>query len=131
MAEPLVVKVEPFGADQRAHDRVTRGLVASGPLREHLGDADHRLLALRLLEPDRKTAKPRERDRFRATYYDYTANRAVQAEGRIGDMSAAAVSVSAQQPRSTAEEFDAAVKILRRHKELGPALRSGALQPYR
>jgi hypothetical protein len=131
MAEPLVVKLKAAGPDQRAHDRVAKALVRSGPLRAELGKADHRLLTLDLLEPERKTATPRDRDRYRATFYDYTNGRALHAEGKLGDAAPAAVSVSARQPRPTAEEFEAAVSILRRHKDLGPGLRSGALQPYR
>ena len=61
MADQLTVKVEPFGPDQSAHDRVVQGLVSKGALREHLGKSDYRLLALELLEPTRKTARPRER----------------------------------------------------------------------
>jgi hypothetical protein len=131
VTDRLTVEIEPFGLDQPAHDRALRGLVKSGALREHLGKADHRLLAIELLEPGRKTARPRERDRYRATYYDYTNNRAVHAEGSFGDSRKASTSVSARQPRPTSEEFEAAVKIVRRHKELGPLLRAGALEPYR
>jgi hypothetical protein len=131
VADRLTVKVEPFGQDQVAHDRVVQGLVRSGALREHLGKADHRLLALELLEPGRKTARPRERDRYRATYYDYTSNRAVHAEGSFGDTRGAKATVSARQPRPTLDEFEAAVKIVRRDKELGPQLRAGTLTPYR
>ena len=131
MADQLTVKVEPFGPDQAAHDRVAQALVNTGPLREHLGKSDHRLLALELLEPTRKTARPRERGRFRATYYDYTGNRAVHAEGSLGDVRGAKATVSARQPRPTSDEFEAAVKIVGRDKELGPQVRSGALVPYR
>ena len=131
MADRLTVQVETFAPDQRAHDRVAQGLVRSGALRAHLDKADHRLLALELLEPERKTAKPRERDRYRATYYDYTNNRALHAEGQFGDVRGATVTVSARQPRPTTEEFEAAVKILRRDKELGASLREGAVRPYR
>jgi hypothetical protein len=131
MADQLTVKVEAFAPDQVAHEHASQGLVESGSLREYLGKADHRLLALELLEPERKTAKPRARDRYRATYYDYTNNRAVHAEGRLGDAGTAAVTVSARQPRPTLEEFEAAVKIVRRQEDLAPALREGRLQPYR
>ena len=131
MAEGLTVKVEPVGPDQAVHERAVRGLVRGGALREHLGKADHRLLALELLEPARKTAKPRVRDQYRATYYDYTNNRAVQAEGSFGDGGGAKVVVSARQPRPTSEEFEAAVEIVRRHAELGPLLRAGKLTAYR
>ena len=131
MADQLTVKVEPFGPDQAAHDRAVQGLVSRGALREHLGKSDYRLLSLELLEPTRKIASPRERGGYRATYYDYTGNRAVQAEGSFGDIRGAKATVSARQPRPTSEEFEAAVKIVRRHKELGPQLRAGALTPYR
>jgi hypothetical protein len=131
VTDRLTVEIESSGPDQSAHDRALEGLVKTGALREHLGDADHRLLAVELLEPGRKTARPRQRDRYRATYYDYTNNRAVDVEGGFGDSRGTAVSVSARQPRPTSEEFEAAVKIVRRHKELGPRLRAGALVPYR
>jgi hypothetical protein len=131
MADKLTVKIERYGPDQRVHDKAARELVEKGALRDHLRGADHRLLAFELVEPARKTAKPRENDRYRATYYDYTNNRAVHAEGRFGDARGAAASISRRQPRPTPDEFEAAVKILRRHKELGAHVRSGALQPYR
>lgn len=102
----------------------------SGALRGHLGQAAHRLLRFELVEPERKTIKPRPHEGYRATYYDYTSNRAVHAEGKLGDTRGAVASVSREQPRPTPEEFGAAVALLRRHKELGPAVRSGALQPY-
>jgi hypothetical protein len=131
VAERLTVKVEPFGPDQAAHDGAVQGLVRSGALREHLRTVDHRLLALELLEPGRKTVKPRVRDRYRAMYYDYTSNRVLHAEGSFGKAGDARATVSARQPRPTKEEFDAAVEIVRRHKELGPRLRSGTLTAYR
>jgi hypothetical protein len=131
VSAPFVVKVEPYGQGQRVHEKVAGALVSRGPLRGQLGGADHRLLSFELLEPERKTAAPRERDRFRATYYDYSNNRTLHVEGRLGEPEGAAVSVSARQPRPTGAEFEAAVAILRRSAELGPALRSGALRPYR
>jgi hypothetical protein len=132
MTERLTVKVEAFGPDQKAHDRVAKGLVGrGGALSEHLSGTDHELLALELLEPDRKTAAPRARERYRATYYDYENARAVHAVGAFGELREASVSVSARQPRPSSAEFDAAVKIVRRDKELGGRLRDGTLQPYR
>src|SRR5690242_8017187 len=100
MSEPLVVHVEAFGPDQAAHERVVRELVGSGPLRRVVG-ADHRLLSLELLEPERKTAAPKARERYRATFYDYGGNRAVHAEGPLGGSGKAGVRVSAGQPRPT------------------------------
>jgi hypothetical protein len=121
----LTVKVEPYGATQAAHDRVAKSLVARGGL-----DADHRLLALRLVEPERKTAKARPHERYHAVFYDYKRNHAVHAKGALVDPARAELAVTQRQPRPSPDEFQAAVAIVRRHKELGPAVRSGALRPY-
>ncbi len=131
MAEKLTVKVDRPVQHQRVQDRVTRALVRSGPLRDPLRKADHRLLTFRLLEPQRKTAKPQDWQRYRATYYDYTANRALTAEGPLAAPAKANYAISARQPPSTPEEFEAAVEILGRDEELGPLLRGKRLQAYR
>src|SRR5215831_413186 len=81
MADGLTVKIEPYGLDERTHERTTQGLAKSGALRSHLSDASHRLLRFELLEPQRKSEAPKPQERFRATYYDYAENRAVHAEG--------------------------------------------------
>jgi hypothetical protein len=104
--------------------------VRSGPLREHLRKADHRLISFNLLEPARKSAKPQERTRFRAVYYDYTANRAVHAEGDLDDPAKATAEVSAHQPLPSQEEFEAAVEILKADEKLGKALGNGSLVAY-
>jgi len=130
MAAGLTVKIEPFGADQKVHERAAQGLVKSGALRSHLGKTDYRLLALQLVEPEKKTATAPVRDRYRATYYDYTNNRAVSAEGRFGDTRGAVATVSRVQPRPSPEEFAAAVAVVRRHKELGLGLRDGTVEAY-
>jgi hypothetical protein len=130
VAAELTVQVEPFGPDQSVHDGVVAGLLAPGALGADDGQGDYRLLALRLVEPARKSARPREQDRYRATFYDYKRNRALNAEGPLADPSRTDVSVSQRQPRPSPGEFQEAVKIVRRHKELGPPVRSGALVPY-
>ena len=130
MAAELTVQVEPFGPDQTVHDTVAAALVARGALKGELGGAEQRLLALQLVDPPRKSARPRQPDRYRAIYYDYTGNRAVFAEGALADPMQAAVSVTQRQPRPSPDEFQEAVKILRRHRELGAALRDGSLTAY-
>src|SRR5690348_3906039 len=130
VAAELTVQVEPFGSDQSVHDGVVAGLFASGALEGDGGQGDYRLIGLRLVEPARKTARPRERDRYRATFYDYKRNRALHAEGPLDDPSRADVSVTQRQPRPSPDEFGEAVKIVRRDKELGAAVRRGALVPY-
>jgi hypothetical protein len=130
VAAELRIEVKPFGANQQAHDRVVKGLVARGGLRSQPGKADHRLVALRLVEPVRKTVKPRPHDAYHAVFYDYSANQAIHVKGPLDDPARGEVSVTQRQPRPSPDEFQDAVKIVRRHKELGPALRAGALVPY-
>ncbi|HEV3403674.1 MAG TPA: hypothetical protein VG073_05260 [Gaiellaceae bacterium] len=77
-AQQLTVKVEPFGAKQSVHDRVVRGLVAGGAVKP-----EHRLVALRLEEPTRKSAKRRPYQRYHAVFCDYAGNRAIHAKGPL------------------------------------------------
>src|SRR2546423_15295979 len=88
MAAELRIEVEPYGSDQQVYDRSVASLVA-----------DHRLVAFRLVEPARKTARPRPHDRYHAIFYDYTGNRAIHAKGPLGDSGRAEVSVTQRQPR--------------------------------
>jgi hypothetical protein len=125
-AQQLTVKVEPFGAKQSVHERVVRGLVASGAVK-----SEHRLVALRLEEPTRKSAKPRPHQRYHAVFYDYAGNRAIHAKGPLEAPGQAEIVVTQRQPRPSPDEFQDAVKLLRRQKEFGPALRAGTLVPYR
>jgi hypothetical protein len=71
---------EEFGPDQRTVDEAVRALTGQPALRELLADADTRLLAVDLLDPVRKVARPRPATRVRVTYFDYTSNRTVAAE---------------------------------------------------
>jgi hypothetical protein len=121
--EKLRVEVERFGPDDRAIARVLRGH------KRHL-KGKPRLLAVRLAEPTRKTSKATEPDRYRATWFDYKRNRALQVDGRLDDPDRVDVTESAEQPLPTREEFEAAVAILQQDAKLGAAVRDGALVPY-
>jgi hypothetical protein len=127
--EKVRVEVERFGPDDRAIARVLRGHARHADVKGRLAGKP-RLLALTLPEPSRKTARPAEPDRYRATWFDYTRNRALHVDGRLSDPQEVAVTESADHPLPTREEFEAAVAVLSEDPALGPAVRDGALVPY-
>jgi len=131
MADELTVKVEPFGPDQRAIDRIERDLRRHPAARELIGGDNRRLLSVEPLEPARRTVQPRPWDRYRATWYDYGENRAIVVEGRLGEPGRVTTKETAAQPVPSPEEFEAAVAVVAQDAELGPAVRDGKLRPYR
>jgi hypothetical protein len=131
MADELTVKVEPFGPDQRAIDRIERDLRRQPAARELIGGDNRRLLSVEPLEPARRSVRPRPWDRYRATWYDYGENRAIVVEGRLGEPGRVTTKETAAQPVPSPEEFEAAVAVVAQDAELGPAVRDGKLQPYR
>lgn len=128
--DELQVKIERFGPRKAEIDRTLRAVRRHRSVQKHLRDAEHRLLGFEIVDPPRKAAKPRPPERYRATYYDYTNNRAVLAEGRFGD-ERVEVSESAVQPLPTSEEFEAALGILSEDPELGSLTREDAVLVYR
>ena len=129
MAE-LALDIRPFGPDPAALQQLGQTLLGHRDLRRTLERTQHALLAVEPLEPDRKLARPRASDRFRATIYDYTNSRTLLADGSLRDPKRLEVSESGLQPVPSPEEFASAVAILERHAKLGPPLRSGRLRPY-
>jgi hypothetical protein len=130
VAEELTLEFEKFGPDQRTVDEAVRALTGQPALRELLADADTRLLAVDLLDPARKVARPRPATRVRATYFDYTRNRTVAAEAPLEEPARLSVAEAGDQPLPTREEFEAAVEVVAEDRRLGPGVREDRLQPY-
>jgi hypothetical protein len=133
VGQELSLKITPQGPSPELLATVSRELLQHASLRSLTAKTRSRLLALELVEqePETKTAKPTApSDRFRATIYDYTNNRAITAEGSLSNPRKLAVSESSRQPFPTDEEFDDAVKILIKDPGIGPSLREKAFQPY-
>jgi hypothetical protein len=87
------------------------------------------MLSFELIEPDKADAGSALPNRYRAIFYDYTNNRAIEASGDF-DTQQMEVKQSSEQPDPNEEEFEAAVTLLRADPKLGPALRDESLQPY-
>ena len=130
MADELTVEIERFGPDQRLLGRVAKAPSANPTVRRHLAKTRNRLLSIELLEAARKVAKPQSPNLYRATYYDYTHNRAIVVDGRLDNLERIDVTPLATQPLPTHEEFEEAVQLVARDRQLGPLLREQRLTPY-
>ena len=106
-------------------------------VRRYLDKTRHRLLYCELKDSDvesKAERKPALPNRFRATFYDYTNNRTIYADGlfdkRNNIPKAVEISESSAQPLPSKEEFDEAVKILRDDKEIRSLIETNELQIY-
>ena len=124
------ITVTPWGPDQATIDATKERVMANAAVQKYLRGTRNRMLSFDFIDNDTKTTGRSEPPtRYRATIFDYNNNRAVIAEGGFND-SAVAVSLSADQPNPSPEEFDAAVAIAAADPVLGPAIASKKLEPY-
>lgn len=125
---PLVVTVTPWGPSQSAIDHA-RAVVASHPLvRQYLDRTANRFLSFDLLDSPVQGQPP---NGFRATFFDYTNDRAIVATGLLERPESITVKVSFDQPLPSGEEFDAAVAVVARDPVLGPSLADDSVEAYR
>ena len=129
---PLRVKVVPSGPDHTTVDKAAQRVLSHASVRKHLKRGRFRLLSLDLVEPEamKKRARPAPPTRHRATIYDYAENRALVVEGALDGRGGLEVTESGLQPQPTSDEFIAAVQLLAKDSDLGPALEAGRLRPY-
>ena len=130
----LQIDIRRLGPEPETIDEVSRAALEHPSSQEYLSGTRNRLLWFELLEPtlEGKADDPVAPDRYRATTYDYTNNRVVLTSGRLDDTRASIeVSEAGYQPLPNKEEFDEAVEILGEDHDLGPAVRTQRLVPYR
>jgi hypothetical protein len=131
---PLKVKVVPAGTRAEALDEISHGMLNHPSVRKSLGRARHRLLSLEPVEREEGKGARRSAESLpiahRATIYDYTKNRTLVVEASLDGRRRLEVVESGDQPPPTRAEFDEAVRLLARDRELGPALRAERLRPY-
>lgn len=80
----LQVHIEHFGPEPAVLQRVGHDIMQNSVLERELHGTRNRMLSLELVEPDgAKQEQPVPPHSFRATFYDYTNNRVVLAEGQL------------------------------------------------
>src|SRR5205085_8851097 len=90
----------------------------------------YRVLDFQFIEPDAKPGgKVDAAAPFRAQIFDYTNNKAYVVTGSLKDPRLK-VNETQQQPNPSEDEFNEAVAVLTRDRQLGAAVRDHLLQPY-
>lgn len=132
MAE-LEVKVEPWGPDPDEMEAAADAALQLPEVRSELEGAEHRVLSVTPVEPEPGTGDDDVPDptRVRATVYDYTNERTLTIDAGLDRRDGISVRETVKQPLPTSSEFEAAVEALANDPELGPAVESGQLVPYR
>lgn len=131
--DQLKLKIRSFGPTQEQVQDLAGTVTRHRAVQEYLAKTRHRLLRIDLLDDPEaaKSARPESPNGFRATFFDYTNNRAVIATGTLSKPAALEVVESDLQPRPSQEEFDEAVSIVTKHPEISKAMREDRLRPYR
>jgi hypothetical protein len=129
-SEPHQITVTPIGPDQATIDKTKSDLLKNPALAARLKGTRHRVVAFDFIDADPKASdKTEAATQYRAQVFDYTNNKAYVAIGSFKD-SKLEVSETTQQPNTSEDEFNDAISILSRDKQLGAAVRSHLLEPY-
>ncbi len=122
------ITVTPWGPDQATIDNTKNRLLKSPALKRFLAGSS-RMLSFDFVEAGVKETVPQPPGRYKATFFNYTSNRAIVATGGFEDLYVELVP-STEQPVPSPEEFDAAVAIVSKDPTFGQAIRDGSLKPY-
>ena len=130
----LTVSVTPAGPSSEALSEAGRRASASASVQKLLRRTQHRLLHVKLLgeeqDGDLKPKRPGLGNRFRATYFDYTNNRVIHADGSLAHPEKAIAREHGLSPLPTQDEFDAAVAILRKKSSFAEMLEPASTLVY-
>lgn len=127
----LDVSAVPWGPTQAQRDAQLATVKASPVVKQALTGVRSRLLSFELVDQAHGIDTLIPRFRYRATFYDYTRNRTVYAEGTYGEPGAPAIRITFDQPLPTYEEFHEAVAIAKADPLVGPSIVAGRRTPYR
>ncbi|MDQ4122934.1 MAG: hypothetical protein M3209_15970 [Acidobacteriota bacterium] len=107
------IKVVPVGLQKDALERIKQQALTSPAVQKELNGANYYFISLDYLETSDKKGAAAQPEKFRLTFYDYTNQRAVVAQGDISAPERARVyEDTAQPPDVSDEEFAAATKII-------------------
>lgn len=131
MAE-VEVEFEQFGPGVEELEEAIRALREHPEVLRYLEGTRNRLLSFAFLEvDDPEKARALPPNAYRATFYDYTNNRAVLADGFLEARERVEVGEWGLQPLPNEEEFEEALEIVREDPELGGLIRDERVLPYR
>jgi len=123
------ITVTPWGPDQATIDAAKTRLLASPLFKRSLAGMNTRMLSFDFLESAVKQENPEPPTRYRATFFNYSTNRAYFVDGGFQE-GPSDFGASDDQPIPSPEEFEEAVAVLTKDPNFGPGLKDGTLQAY-
>ena len=126
------MRLVPFGPSQAELDSLRASLPAHPSMAPWIAGTRWRLLLIESVsQDDAATGRVMPATRYAATFYDYTNQRALVAEGTFADRAAVTVTErKGWQPNPSQEEFDEAVAALLSDATVGKYLATGDVTPY-
>ena len=121
--QKVEIKVVPVGPTQEAIDAAKARVERSPAVQKELAGTKYRLLEFNYLENENKSQAMQMPTRFLVTFYDYTNDRTIVAEGDFAGTENIKVRRESFQPNPSPEEYSEALRILGRDARLGAALR--------
>ena len=130
----LTIEVQPAPSPQADLDAVAQAFQA-GAAQRRAGARNLRVLSVQEIDPEERgksaAARAASAGRWRAVSYDYSNQRTLIAEGRLGDTVPDREYAETRQVNPSPAEWDEARDLLSIHPEIGPRLNAGELIAYR
>ena len=97
-----------------------------------LSGSKYRLLSFEFVENEDKTSvKQQMPSSYNAVFYDYTKNRTLVAQGKFDEVGQITIREEAYQPTPNDEEFEEAVRILKRDNNFVSLFKSNEIKTFR
>jgi hypothetical protein len=130
--ERVEIKVVPVGLQKSALEQIKRQVLGNAAVQKELNGTSYYFISLDFLETSDKKAASGVAEKFRMTFYDYTNQRAVVAEGLVNAPERARVyEDTAQPPDVSDEEFAYATKIIEQNSAFASIAKSQKAMFYR
>ncbi len=129
--QPTQIKVIPYGPTQAEIDAAISSVTRHSDVQKYLSGTNNRLLSFELIDADNKGQASLPPTRYLATFYDYTNNRVITAEGAFKGAVVDKVAELYYQPLPSEDEFAAAERVLRSDGAFSAALKDATLRIYR
>ena len=120
---PVTVTVTPVTPTQEQLDTTISSLKSHSSVAKFLNGTQNRLISVEYPDSLRLSSKEQ---RLRAIFYDYTNNRPIVVDSAVNDTRLATAAVGTVQPLPSADEFEAAVDIVRNYKGYSDWFKAGA-----
>lgn len=121
---PVTVTVTPVTPTQEQVDSTVSSLRSHSAVAKFLDGTQNRLISVEYPEGLRLATSVQK---LRAIFYDYTNNRPIVVDSTVNDARSTTAAVGTVQPLPSADEFDAAVNIVRNHKAYSDLFKGGAM----